>query len=165
MTTITVSRDRIRHALGHFATGVTVVTSRDGNGEPVGTTASAFSSLSLDPPLVLVCLDRASTTLAALRDQGAFAINVLSARQRSLSGHFARRGGAVSWEPVVHRCGATGMPLLDGALLALGCELEHCLDGGDHEIVVGRPRELELSDETDEPLLHYRGAYASLAAS
>jgi 3-hydroxy-9,10-secoandrosta-1,3,5(10)-triene-9,17-dione monooxygenase reductase component len=160
-----VTPQQIRHALGHFPTGVTVVTSLDAGGEPVGTTASAFSSLSLDPPLLLVCLVRDSVTLSALRGHGAFAINVLSGRQRVLSGHFAQRGGAAGWEAVAHRRGRSGSPLLDGALASIECELERCVDGGDHEIVVGRLREIEVAgDITDPPLLHYRGAYASLAA-
>jgi flavin reductase (DIM6/NTAB) family NADH-FMN oxidoreductase RutF len=162
--TVSASAEQIRHALGHFATGVSVITTLGPDGEPVGTTASAVSSLSLQPPLVLVCLDRSSATLAALREHGAFAINVLTARQRALSAHFARRGAAVSWAGVAHRRGATHAPLLDGALAVLECALEHCLDGGDHEIVVGRLHAMELTDERPEPLLHYRGAYASLAA-
>src|SRR6202020_3142235 len=84
----------VRQALGHFATGVTVVTSRTSDGTPVGTTVSAVSSLSLAPPLLLVCLDRASQTLAAIREQAAFAVNVLSEGQERLSANFARRGAA-----------------------------------------------------------------------
>src|ERR1700749_3847552 len=87
-----VSAGDFRQAMGHFATGVTVVTSIDGAGEPVGTTASAVSSLSLDPPLVLVCFDLGSLTLRAIRGHGAFAVNVLSAPQQHLSANFARRG-------------------------------------------------------------------------
>lgn len=155
---------QIRHALGHFATGVTVVTSLDAGGAPVGTTVSAVSSLSLDPPLLLVCLARTSSTLAALRAHRAFAINVLATEQRSLSGHFARSGNAASWDAVAHRQGGDGVPLLEGALATLQCELERCVDGGDHEIVVGRLRHLELATDEVAPLLHYRGAYASLAA-
>jgi flavin reductase (DIM6/NTAB) family NADH-FMN oxidoreductase RutF len=155
----------VRHALGHFATGVTVVTSVTSDGEPVGTTASAFSSLSLDPPLLLVCLDRTSQTLAALARHGAFAINVLADGQRALSGNFARRGAATRWDDVAHRRSAGGSPWIDGVLAVLDCTLEHCLDGGDHEIVIGRLQQLELADEELSPLLHYRGVYASLRAS
>src|SRR5579862_5614416 len=87
-----VTATRFRETMSHFATGVTVVTSVGPDGEPVGTTASAVSSLSLDPPLVLVCFDRASLTLAAVRGHGAFVVNVLAAPQRHLSANFARRG-------------------------------------------------------------------------
>src|SRR5271154_14077 len=87
-----VSAAEFRQAMGHFATGVTVVTSIGDDGEPVGTTASAVTSLSLDPPLVLVCFDRASLTLQAIRSHGAFVVNVLAAPQERLSATSARRG-------------------------------------------------------------------------
>jgi flavin reductase (DIM6/NTAB) family NADH-FMN oxidoreductase RutF len=161
---VNATAEQIRHALGHFATGVTVVTSIGANGAPVGTTASAVSSLSLTPPLLLVCLDRSSETLRALRAHGAFAINVLAAGQQDLSGNFARRAAASTWEGVEHRLGVTGSPRLDDVLAVLDCELEQCLDGGDHEIVVGRLRELEVAGQDRAPLLHYRGVYASLTA-
>jgi 3-hydroxy-9,10-secoandrosta-1,3,5(10)-triene-9,17-dione monooxygenase reductase component len=164
MSGATATDEQIRHALGHFATGVTVVTSVGPDGAPVGTTASAVSSLSLTPPLLLVCLERRSETLNALRTHGAFAINVLADGQQDLSSNFARRGAASSWEDVEHQLGLTGSPRLDGVLAVLDCELEQCLDGGDHEIVVGRLRELEVAGDDRAPLLHYRGVYASLAA-
>lgn len=161
----TVSPATVRHALGHFATGVTVVTSRTDVGAPVGTTASAVSSVSLRPPLLLVCLERSSQTLAAIRDRETFAINVLAEGQQRLSVNFARRGSAADWSEVRYRLGAAGDPHLDGVLAALDCRLEHCLDGGDHEIVVGRLLALAPSGEDRGPLLHYRGSYASLRAA
>jgi flavin reductase (DIM6/NTAB) family NADH-FMN oxidoreductase RutF len=160
----TLTSERIRHALGHFASGVTIVTSLGPDGGPVGTTASAVSSLSLDPPLMLVCLGRTSATLAALRAHGAFAVNVLAARQQDLSAHFARSGNAASWSAISSRPGTTGLPLLDGAVATLECELEQCVSAGDHEIVVGRLRDLEVAASDLEPLLHFRGTYASLRA-
>jgi flavin reductase (DIM6/NTAB) family NADH-FMN oxidoreductase RutF len=157
-----ISAAEFRHAIGHFATGVTVVSSIGTDGRPVGTTASAVSSLSLDPPLVLVCFDRASLTLEAVRAHGAFVINVLTAPQRHLSANFARRGLGAAWEGVRHHPGPTGSPRLDGALAALECTVEHRLPGGDHEIVVGRVRDVETADADAAPLLYWRGAYASI---
>jgi flavin reductase (DIM6/NTAB) family NADH-FMN oxidoreductase RutF len=157
-----VSAADFRHAIGHFATGVTVVTSVGPDGEPVGTTANAVSSLSLDPPLILVCFDRASATLAAIAAHGAFAVNVLAAPQRHLSANFARRGLAAAWDGVRHRPGPTGSPRLAGVLAALECTVEHRLAGGDHEIIVGRVREVETSATAAAPLLFWRGGYASL---
>ena len=157
-----VSAAELRHAMGHFATGVTVVTSVGPDGLPVGTTANAVSSLSLDPPLVLVCFDRASQTLAAICAHGAFAVNVLSAPQRELSANFARRGLAAAWDGVRHRPGLTGSPRLHGVLSILDCTVEHRLPGGDHEIVVGRVRTVETSDAGASPLLFWRGRYVSL---
>jgi len=154
-----------RHAIGHFATGVTVVTSIGADGEPVGTTANAVSSLSLDPPLVLVCFDRGSLTLAAVISHGAFVVNVLAAPQQHLSANFARRGLAAAWDGVRHRPGRTGSPRLHGVLAALECTVEHRLPGGDHEIVVGRVRDVETADGEAAPLLYWRGTYASLGAA
>jgi flavin reductase (DIM6/NTAB) family NADH-FMN oxidoreductase RutF len=159
-----LTSEQIRHALGHFASGVTIVTSLSPEGEPVGTTASAVSSLSLDPPLLLVCLARTSATLAVLRAHRAFAVSVLAADQRDLSAHFARSANAASWSAISSRAGASGLPLLDGAVATLECELERCIGAGDHEIVVGRLRDLEVAASDLEPLLHFRGAYASLSA-
>ena len=153
-----------RHALSHFATGVTVITSISQGGEPVGTTASAVASLSLEPPLVLVCLARSSATLASLRSHGAFAINVLAAEQQRLSSHFARSGNSVSWEDVTHRLSHGSVPLLDGALAVVECSVERCVEAGDHEIVIGRLQSSDLSGSGRDPLLHFRGAYAELAA-
>jgi flavin reductase (DIM6/NTAB) family NADH-FMN oxidoreductase RutF len=157
-----ISSNEFRHAVGHFATGVTVVTSIDADGEPVGTTANAVSSLSLDPPLILVCFDRSSLTLDAIRQHGAFVVNVLAAPQQELSSNFARRGLAAAWDDVEHRPGPTGSPRLEGTLAALECTVEHSLPGGDHEIIVGRVRYAETSGDGGAPLLFWRGSYLSL---
>lgn len=160
-----ISAAEFREAMGHFATGVTVVTSVDARGEPVGTTASAVSSLSLEPPLVLVCFDRSSLTLAAIRNYGAFAVNVLAAPQQHLSAKFARRGSAAAWDGVDHRPGFTGSPRLHDVLAVLECTVEHRLPGGDHEIVVGRVRDVEVAADGTPPLLYWRGGYAALASA
>jgi len=160
-----VSATEFRQAMGHFATGVTVVTSVGDDGGPVGTTASAVTSLSLDPPLVLVCFDRTSETLRAIRSHGAFVVNVLAARQQHLSANFARRGLAAAWDGVRHRPGPTGSPRLHGVLAALECTVENRLPGGDHEIVVGRVQDVEIGDEAAAPLLYWRGSYLPLGGA
>ena len=157
-----ISSDDFRHAVSHFATGVTVVTSIGPDGDPVGTPANAVSSLSLDPPLILVCFDRSSLTLDAIRSHGAFVVNVLSAPQQELSSNFARRGLSAVWDGVQHRPGPTGSPRLEGTLAALECTVEHSLPGGDHEIIVGRVRFAETSGDGGAPLLFWRGSYLSL---
>ena len=158
-----VSAGEFRRGMGRFATGVTVVTSVDYAGQPVGTAANAVTSLSLDPPLVLVCFDHGSQTLAAVRSHGAFVVNVPAARQRHLSANFARRGLAAAWDEVRHRPGPTGSPRLHGVLAALECTVEQYLPGGDHEIVIGRVHEVETGDETVGPLLYWQGDYGLLA--
>jgi 3-hydroxy-9,10-secoandrosta-1,3,5(10)-triene-9,17-dione monooxygenase reductase component len=150
-----VSAAEFRDAMGHFATGVTVVTSVDADGEPVGTTANAVTSLSLDPPLD-------SVTLRAIRGHGAFVVNVLAAPQQHLSRNFARRGLAAAWDGVEHRRGPTGSPRLEDVLAVLECTVEHALPGGDHEIIVGRVRHVETSANPNGPLVFFRGTYASL---
>jgi flavin reductase (DIM6/NTAB) family NADH-FMN oxidoreductase RutF len=157
-----VSPAQLREAMGHFATGVTVVTSVGADGEPVGTTANAVTSLSLDPPLVLVCFDLKSATLAALRGHGAFAVNVLGTRQHHLSTNFARRGLAAVWDEVRHHRGPTGSPRLADVIAIIECTVEHSMPGGDHEIIVGRVRHVETNGDGANPLLFWRGRYASL---
>ncbi len=157
--------EELRHAIGHLATGVTVVTSLDHERRPVGTTASAVSSLSLDPPLLLVCLERRSVTLDAVRTHGVFAVNVLAAGQHELSANFARSGGLASWKGVAFEPGHRGVPRLAGVLATLECKLEELVAGGDHEIVVGSVGMAVTSADGHEPLLHWRGSYARLAAA
>jgi flavin reductase (DIM6/NTAB) family NADH-FMN oxidoreductase RutF len=160
-----VTGDELRHGIGHLATGVTIVTSLDNDGDPVGTTASAVSSLSMSPPLVLVCLGRSSATLAAIRARREFAINVLGSDQHELSDNFARPGAVASWDAVAHGRWPSGMPRLDNVLSALDCVVENVLDGGDHLIVVGRVLAVDVSDGARQPLLHFRGTYARLEAA
>jgi flavin reductase (DIM6/NTAB) family NADH-FMN oxidoreductase RutF len=161
-TTAEVSPAALREAMGHFATGVTVITSIDEGGAPVGTTANAVTSLSLDPPLVLVCFDLASATLHAIRGHGAFVVNVLGHRQHHLSANFARRGLAAAWDGVGHHPGPTGSPRLDDVLAVVECTVEQSLPGGDHEIVVGRVRHVAMNGGQTAPLVFWRGRYASI---
>lgn len=154
----------LRNAIGHFATGVTVVTALDGGGHPFGTTANAVSSLSLDPPLVLICLKQGSETLAALTASGSFAINVLRDDQQDLAHRFAGKAAADTWAGVDHEPGLVGAPRLAGALATLECTLHDVADGGDHRIVVGRVLAVEHPDDHVSPLVFYRGGFAALPA-
>ena len=151
-----------RAALGSFATGVTVVTTMGEDGHGYGMTVNAFSSVSLDPPLILVCFDLGSATLTAILGHGAFAVNVLGAFQQHLSSNFARRGLAAVWEGVRHhRRGPTGSPRIEDVLATVECTVEHILPGGDHQIVVGRVQHAETHDGVS-PLLFWRGQYVHL---
>lgn len=155
----------LRKAIGHFATGVTVVTSLTPDGRPIGSTANALSSVSLDPPLVLVCLRLESETLYALLGRERFAINVLGQGQLDLAERFAGRSNGHTWDRVAHRRGVHGAPLLDGAVATLECSLHDVADGGDHKIVIGRVLEVRHPEAHVVPLVFYRGAYAGLADS
>jgi flavin reductase (DIM6/NTAB) family NADH-FMN oxidoreductase RutF len=160
-----VPGDHLRAAMGMFATGVTVITTRDRDGRAFGTTANAVSSVSLRPPLVLACLREESETLAALLERRRFAINVLHRSQTELSDRFARPTRDDTWETVSHRS-VGDIPLLDGAIATLQCDLHDIADGGDHSVVVGHVTGLQRTGPEDaEPLLFYAGAYRSLASA
>ncbi|MFN3075621.1 MAG: flavin reductase family protein [Alphaproteobacteria bacterium] len=154
-----VDSHSFRNALGCFASGVTVVTAVTKSGEPVGVTVSAFSSLSLNPPLVLVCLDKNTSNLEAYR-AGAFAVNLLTESQKEISIRFATRPGN-RWDNTEHVMGEGGCPLLTGCLANLECTLEATHEAGDHVIIVGRVRELRYA-AGGQPLLYFRSAYAGL---
>lgn len=157
---IEIDPAHFRQVLGHFSTGVVVVTSLDEAG-PAGMSAQSVVSLSLEPPLVLFCPAKSSTTWPRIRRSGRFALNILAIDQEHLATAFARSGAdkfaGVAWQP-----GHTGAPLLDGVLAHVECSLEQIYDGGDHDIVVGRVQDLDVRRDA-EPLLFYRGSYATLA--
>ena len=163
MTEETIDEAEFRTVLSHFATGVVVVTGSTAEG-PAGLTCQSFISLSLEPPLVLLSIARASTSWRRIRDTGRFAVNVLSSAQADLSAAFAVSGGdkfaGLAWQP-----GLFGNPLLDGALAQLECDLDAVHPGGDHEIVVGRVRGLAAVPQlaTPSPLVYYRSAYRTLS--
>ncbi|MFC4943581.1 flavin reductase family protein [Pseudonocardia sp. GCM10023141] len=150
----------LRDALGRFATGVTVITTVDGGGEPVGCTVSAFCALSLEPPLVLVCIGRGRRMHETLTTAPGFAVNVLGADQRAVATAFARSTGD-RFAAVTSTPGRHDSPLLDGTIARFECDRESVLDGGDHAVVVGRVRALATSD--GEPLLYVRGAFLDVA--
>lgn len=147
-----------RNALGHFATGVTVVTLwRDGALH--GMTANAFTSVSLDPPLVLVCVGKKGSTHDLIQSTGRFAVNILSEEQEHLSRYFAGdRDPAV--EIALKDEANANSPILEGAIAWLDCELWQSYDGGDHTIFVGRVNALKAVG--GRPLLFFRGQYAQL---
>ena len=155
-----------RRVLGHFASGVTVVTTCDAQGRPAGLTASAFTSVSLAPPLILVCVARNAQSYAALSASDRFAVNILSSGQEAVSLRFASPPVAESWEKfegVAHKPGTLGLPVLEGALAHLECSRVHTYPGGDHTIFVGQVEAAGCQSEgSAEPLLYYRGRYGRL---
>ncbi len=155
-----VSAAVMREVLGHFVSGIVVVTAAGADG-PLGFTCQSFSSLSLDPPLVSLAPARASTTWPRIRAAGAFCVNVLAAEHEDLSAAFARSGvdkfAGVTWTP-----GPSGAPVLEGVSAWVDCALWAEYDGGDHTIAVGRVRDLG-ADPSRPPLLYYRGRYGATA--
>ena len=146
---------RFREVLGHFASGVTIVTATDA-GEPVGFTCQAFTSLSLDPPLVAIAPGKNSTSWPRIARAGDFCVNILSEDQEALSRDFAVSGGdkfkGVGWRPA-----RNGAPVLDGVLAWVECQFLRAHDAGDHEIVLGLVRDMGVNK--GRPLVFYRGGF------
>ena len=159
--TRSIPSDTFRRVMGHFVTGVTVVTAFDGD-QPFGITVNALSSVSLDPALVMVALDRRRFLTPIVRASGRYAVNVLSEDQQALSDCFA--GAAVepgreafcgaAWHP-----GETGLPLVDGAIAALECTVVETFSAGDHDLFIGRVDALANATADPMPLLYYRRRY------
>jgi flavin reductase (DIM6/NTAB) family NADH-FMN oxidoreductase RutF len=154
-----IPADEFRRVLGHFASGVTVVTTCDTDSAPVGLTVSAFASLSLDPPLILVCVDHKAQSYPAVRDRGRFAVNVLTRGQETVSRRFASTR-LDKFDGVPHRISELGLPLLDEALVHIECTTVSAHVEGDHTIFVGRVERADVRE--GEPLLYYRGRYSQL---
>ena len=158
---MTVDKDLFRLVAGSFASGVTVITTgRDGNYH--GMTASSFSSLSLDPPLILVCFDLTAATLAAVDETGAYVVNILGSQQEQLSRQFASRG-AHSLDDVPYVLGELGIPVLHDSLAHFECRVARRHLEGDHVILVGEVVAGAV-DQGDDPLLYFRGSYRRLDA-
>jgi flavin reductase (DIM6/NTAB) family NADH-FMN oxidoreductase RutF len=146
-----------REVMGHFATGVTIVAGRDPDGAPCGLTVSSVASVSLQPLLVLVCLDREAVSHDRIVDGGAFAISVLSSRDEALARRFSAGERAERFRELPHRVAVTGSPVLDRALAWLDCEVRDVHLAGDHSIVVGEV--VACAAGEGEPLIFYRGDY------
>jgi flavin reductase (DIM6/NTAB) family NADH-FMN oxidoreductase RutF len=149
---------RFRQAMGHFASGVTVVTTASA-GELYGMTVSSFASLSLNPPLVLICIDKSVPSHDIIRDAGRFVVNILEERQEHLSRRFANTA-TDKFKGVAWHSGQLGLPVLDNTLAAIECRLRNALDGGDHTIFVGEVVDAEVREGA--PLLYYRRGYREL---
>jgi Conserved protein/domain typically associated with flavoprotein oxygenases, DIM6/NTAB family len=155
-----ISKDEFRSALGRFASGVTIVTTKTKEDKPIGITVSAFASVSLEPPLILVCIDKRASVHDILEEGHPFSVNILAEDQEILSRRFASK------EPdrfagIGYTEGEAGVPILNGALAAIECRVAHSYSGGDHTIIVG---EVERIDVTDgKPLAYFRGGYVQLA--
>lgn len=161
-----IDGEQFRRLLGYFATGVTVVTSNDrrddGSIVPWGTTVNAFSSVSLDPPLVVIAVGRERSIHPVIRREGTFAVNILAEDAQALSDCFA--GAPVTpsraeFCGASHHDGAIGMPILDDAVAAFECRLEAVHDAGDHSLFIGRVEAAEDIRRPALPLLYFRGRY------
>ncbi len=152
-----------RDVMGYFATGVTVVTAQ--HGEVIrGMTANAVTSVSLDPPLVLVAVSRTSSMFPVLNQATSFAVNILAREQEATSTAFAHDGDFARLADVVgYHAHSTGAPVLDGVIAYADCEVFARYDGGDHELVLGEVVEAAIPRPEASPLLFFRGAYGELS--
>lgn len=157
---MTIDPDAFRSVLGRFASGITVVTTRDGDGRDLGMTVSAFCSVSLNPPLVQVCVDRASSLYGALASSTRYGVSILAADQEALSRRFATAESTRRFDGIGYRRGESGVLLLDDALAHLECKIIATHVAGDHTMFVGEVE--SASSNTSRPLLYYRGGYAQL---
>jgi len=156
-----IGADDFRHVLGHFPSGVTIVTTSDGQGKPTGLTVSAFASVSLEPPLILVCVDHKSQTYPALLESRRFAVNVLNVDQQAVSRRFASQR-LDKFDGVPFTRGHLGLPLIDGALVHVECVTVSTYEGGDHTIFLGQVEHAAVGK--GEPLLYFRGRYDRLSS-
>jgi flavin reductase (DIM6/NTAB) family NADH-FMN oxidoreductase RutF len=157
---MTIDPDSFRSVLGRFASGITVVTTRDGDERDMGMTVSAFCSVSLNPPLVQVCIDRASSIYPALAASSTYGVSILAAEQEALSRRFATAESSRRFDGIGYRRGESGVVLLDDALAHLECKIVASHEAGDHTMFVG---EVESAmARSARPLLYYRGGYAQL---
>ncbi|QBF26270.1 flavin reductase [Pseudomonas tructae] len=151
-----------REALGHYASGITVITSHM-NDEPIGFTCQSFYSVSMSPPLVSFSVMSGSASYPKIRQAGRFAVNILSGEQVNISNQFARRG-TDKWHGVEWRTSPLGNPILTGSLHWLDCEIHAEHTAGDHLIVVGEVKALNLQEAAaTQPLLYFKGQYCNLA--
>jgi flavin reductase (DIM6/NTAB) family NADH-FMN oxidoreductase RutF len=160
MTPTEVTAENFKAAMASFAAGVTIVTTLDAQGAPQAMTATAFSSVSLTPPLCLVCIDKHARTYRPLLLKGSFAVNILRSDQQWLSNRFASaipdRFAEVPWSSGE----ATGCPIIEAALASMECEVVEVHSGGDHDIFLGRPTSVRVHEGA--PLVYFRGSYSSL---
>lgn len=148
-----------KRAMSHFASGVTVVTTEH-QGKPYGMTVASFASLSLRPPLVLVCIEKSVKSHDAIRDAGKFGVSILGAGQAEISNRFASKSEE-KFSGLTTRRGKLGIPFIEGCLCAIECRLHAHFDGGDHSIFVGEVADLVI--RVGEPLLYYQSGYHRIA--
>lgn len=159
---MSVAKHDMRTVMGHFATGVCVVSTRRGDGNPVATTVNAVTSVSLEPPLLLVCLAHHSETLAAVRTASHFIVSILAEGQQAHSNRFAAKGEQARSHEVEFGEHHLGLPCLPDALATVACRVGTMHRAGDHTIVIGEALSMSSAPEEVAPLLFFRGSYSRL---
>lgn len=156
-----VSKDDFRGGMARFATGVTIVTTLDNQGNLHGMTANSFTSVSLTPPLALVCVDFRTHTHNYIEALGAFGVNILSQEQEEIGGYFARKPQDRLGTPFKHRISEMGLPVIEGSMAYFGCRVVDSHVHGDHTIYIGSVDEMTLGNKAN-PLLYYESRFTRL---
>ncbi len=159
MDSVQIDPMKFRRALGNFATGVTIMTAQNAEGEKVGVTANSFNSVSLDPALILWSIDKNSSSFHVFEQATHFAVNILSGSQIELSNKFARRN-IDKYDGTSYRAGAGQAPILEHCSAVFECERHQIIDGGDHWIIIGKV--VNFHDEGRSPLVYHQGAYSGV---
>lgn len=154
-----IEKNQLRQVMGHFTTGVTIITTVNKDGQMQGLTANAFTSVSLEPPLLLISVDKKAESWPAFEESKVFTVNILADDQEVLSRKFAVSGGD-KFEGVAYRRGANGAAILEGALAYIECTLYAAYEGGDHSVYLGEIQEAEVRE--GKPLVFFRGGYRAL---
>ncbi|MGD9630562.1 MAG: flavin reductase family protein [Pyrinomonadaceae bacterium] len=157
-----VSPNEFRSALSRFASGITVVTTKDDSGKFYGITVSAFCSVSLEPPLVLICIEKLSGSHSALLESSRFTVNILAAGDEGLSEHFASILDE-KFEGIAYEVDDHGLPFLPSSIARLECSVFRTLDGGDHSVFLGLVEGVSVHDAETDPLLYFQGGYREIA--
>ncbi len=157
---MSIEKNELRRVMGHFATGVTIITTISKDGTPYGLTANAFMSVSLEPPLLLISVDKKAESYPYFEQSRVFTVNILRDDQEALSRKFAVSGGN-KFEGVAYHRGANNVPILEDTLAHIECRLYATYDGGDHTLYLGEV--LEAQTREGKPLLFYRGGYRSFS--
>jgi flavin reductase (DIM6/NTAB) family NADH-FMN oxidoreductase RutF len=154
-----IEKNQLRQVMGHFATDVTIITTVNKEGQLHGLTANAFTSVSLEPPLLLISVDKKAESWPAFEESKVFTVNILGDDQEALSRKFAVSGGN-KFEGVAYRRGANGAAILEGALAFIECTLYAAYEGGDHSLYLGEIQEAAVRE--GKPLVFFRGGYRNL---
>jgi len=154
-----IEKNELRQVMGHFATGVTIITTLNKDGQLHGLTANAFTSVSLEPALLLISVDKKAESWPAFEESRVFTVNILGEGQEALSRKFAVSGGN-KFEGVAYRIGANGAPILEGVLSYIECTLYAAYEGGDHSLYLGAIQQAEIRE--GKPLLFFRGGYRAI---
>ncbi len=159
---MTIDPREFRNTVGCFATGITVITTLDVDGAPIGLTANSFTSVSLEPAMILFCLDRKVASFESFAVGKAFAINILAVDQIDVSNRFAK-SGPDKWQDFKFDTWDSGVPIIPGCLANLECRGDSIMDGGDHVIVIGEVERMTAGDEGTKTILYYRGGYKEIS--